>query len=506
MLKKISTYFIPILSLLLLASMVLPSLTLPFSLVDDSDFAQKYIATSQDLETEGFGSGVESFFTVFPGTEQGRLTPTFWTIFVTRFSVAGLNPQAHHLFHSIEVLLIFSLLYMVVKDISKSKGTALLSCLFLLLLSPGAENWYRISTQEPGQILTLLLLSLSVLKSKKFNWTIILFSILFIFSKETSFLLTPIFFIWWLFEENKKDKPKIFKSWVWMSVLSLGFLVVLWRLNINNVWAGNNASLSNILPSLKTYWKILTRLYVPQALVLSIPTVLWLGKDKQVKKVFYIFLSWTFLNFLALLPWKYSLARLTGTMMVGVAVVLSIATYLIASKSVEAVRKRGNLSILLLTGVMSLVLIKFSYVNFLDGHNFRQTYLAWEKSNGAFLKKVSTMPEDTQVIFNVSTDHFDAHEWIVMMPEYLSVFYGRDDISMNFIDEEGIEIKNGNYLAQWSVYNLPLNKKEKDLVWQVEEKANLLSVSLTQVIKKALGLNNLPVFKEKIYSWQIFEN
>lgn len=495
--KKFWNLFLSLLIVILFLLILIPSISLPFSLIDDPDFAQKYLAV---------GENVKNFLTTFPGTEQGRLTPTFWTIFITRFTLMGFNPQLHHLFHIAEIGIIFLSIWLVVRKLTENKIIAHLSCFFLLLISSGMENWYRISTQEPGQILSLLLLILVVLKSKKFNWKIPLLVVVFLFSKEISFLLTPIFFVWWWLEENKKEKKKLFNSWVWMASLSLIFLTTLWLINRNSIWAGNNASFSNILPSLTTYWQILRRLYIPQLLLVSISLIFWLGKDRKIKKTAYIFMAWILLDFLALLPWKYSLARLTGTMVVGVAVVLAIAIYLMINKTLEVVETKKNWWVLLITTGVILVSVKFGYVNFLDGYNMRQNYLAWEISNGNFLKEVAQMPENTQIIVNVSKNHLNAHEWIVMMPEYLEVFYSRPDIKINFIDEEFLETEGDSYLAQWSVYGLPLDKDKEDLIWQTEEKTKLLSVSLTQVIKRAFGLSQNPITQENIYSWQIFKN
>lgn len=492
--------FLPILLVVFIfLSVVSPSLNLPFSLIDDSDFAQKYLATKDNLS---------NFLTTFPGIEQGRLTPTFWTIFISRFTLFKFNPQLHHLFHITEIGVILLLLWSVIKKLTNNKTVAYISCLSLLLISPGTENWYRISTQEPGQILTLLLLILVVLNQKRFNWKIPLLTLIFLFSKEVSFLLTPIFFVWWLIEENKKEKKKLLHSWISMAGLSLVFLLTLWLINKNNIWAGNNASLANILPSLKSYWQIAWRLWIPQMLLASIATIFFLGKDRKIRKASLIFLSWILLDFLALLPWKYPLARLMGTMMVGVAVILGIAIYLMGEKTIQILKTRKIKGLILLPVSIAFILLltKFGYVNFLDGHNTRQTYLAWEMSNGNFLRELSRMPENSQVIINVSKDHFNAHEWIVMMPEHLEIFYGRPDIEISFVDRENLEIKNHSYLAQWSVYNLPLEKETAEPIWQTEVEAKLISSSLTGIAKRLVGLSNIPIIQEKTYFWQIYEN
>lgn len=497
--RKVLDFFFPAILVLLFLFTIVPSLKLSFSLIDDSDFAQKYLATKDSLV---------NFLTTFPGIKQGRLTPTFWTIFIGRFALMGFNPQLHHLFHILEIGLIFGLLWLVVKKLTNNETLAHFSCLSLLLISPGVENWYRISTQEPGQMLTLLLLILIVLNQKKFNWKIPLLTVIFLFSKEVSFLLTPIFFVWWLIEKNKKEKKKLFHSWISMAVLSLMFLIVLWLINRDSIWAGNNASLSNVLPSLKSYWQIAWRLWIPQMLLVSIPIIFLLNKDEKIRKTSIVFLAWISLDFLALLPWKYPLARLMGTMVVGVAVILAITTYLVGEKTfhVLKVRKLKELIFLPVSAVFLLLLVKFSYVNFLDSYNTKQTYLAWEISNGNFLKELSRMPENSQVVVNVSRNHFNAHEWVVMMPEHLDIFYNRADIEISFVDEENLEVKNPSYLTQWSVYNLPLEKNKNELIWKTEVKAKLISTSLTGIVKKVIGLNKLPIFQEKIYSWQIYEN
>lgn len=454
---------------------LLPSLNLPFSLIDDVQFAQKAIDTR-------IGPG--KFFTGFPGLNEGRFAPMFWAYFVSKFIILGHNPYLHHLVHIGLAGLSIVLLYILVRRVGKSRLAGFLAGMFFILLAPGWESWYRISTQEPIQVFFLLLFWLSLTKQKINLCLSGLLGAMLLLTKETSVaLLLPLLIL--AFWDLRLRKITLIMAGLAGAVGA----IIFWTIS-HASWSAENSGIVYILPSITTYFEILYKLYIPQITIagLVVCILFWKKFNPEMKILAFQGLGITIAVMAALLIWKYPLLRLLMTFRLGLAIFLGVCANIVW-------QYRKNMVI---PWLFFLVIIKTLWVNFLEIDYFRTHYLAREITNGKMLQYLADQNRKIVVGVNVAPDNIDASEWILMMPEYLEVFFRNQNVDFCVIDDcFKPEVK---VWASWSMYEQYPKTYFSDPVFETENIAFPVRSSIKNLI-----FNPTHVRIKYFYRWSLFE-
>ncbi len=476
----------------LLTEIVFGCVLLPFSLIDDPYNYLKYLEVENSINwNDAFGN----FLFEFPGISEGRFAFFWWFVYVARYWLAGINPLLHHIIHFSMNMITALLIYLLTKNKTENAIAALLAVIFFVVSGLGSENWLRISTLESIQALTLMVFVYSLEKKDISVWLSVISFCLFVFAKENSLLFFPIFWLWPILEKKVERRKKLTRINLITSIFAL-FVLVLWKITNRQTWAGGNAALENIIPSFLTYWKIIWRLWYPQ--VLAFFLAVWIVcTDKKYKNIVLKIMLVGLWSVVALLPWRFALQRYLFIFPMTVAIVVAIIVY-------EIYLLKLSLYKFGLVMICSFVIVRWGYTNLVERNNFIQTYTAWEINNGKMLSRLSQLPNNSQVLINVGKNHYDAHEWVTMMPKYMSVFYGRDDLRIGFIDDEKLTTKN-TYIADWSVYRNDGQIDEEKLIWQNSQKANLAVGSIKSRLKNLLLRTNVMINIDKDYWWKIYD-
>lgn len=168
----------------------LPSLSMPWSLIDDGE-----VLRVARLMSEGDWRFLEE--------DSGRFRPAYWLFHWFRYELFAASAFAWHLsqvcLHVIIVLLIFA----IVQDLTASRNCALLSGLLFILVS-SVENLYRLGCPEPQVALCQTGSLYLLLRSRHYlsrtahskvglylGSAIVLLGLGYL-AKETSFVLVPV--------------------------------------------------------------------------------------------------------------------------------------------------------------------------------------------------------------------------------------------------------------------------------------------------------------------------
>jgi hypothetical protein len=278
-------------------------------------------------------------------------------------------------------------------------------------------------------------------------------------TKETSLLIVPFFWIWALWDKKIRPSAGIITLCGLAYSLGLGWVIT------HATWSAGNTGIAYVWPSLKAYWGMYQRLGLLQLGIIAGLISIFIKQRKTA----WLFLCLSIVVLAGLLPWKYPLLRLLMTQKIGLAIFLGIVfTDLV---------KLWRWVILV---PIAIIIIKVTYLNWLEIDGFRQKYMAWEYSNSLFLDKLASLPKKSTVVVNVSQDDVEAHEWIIRMPLYLSIFKNRPDIQIKFIDEVGPGYF--AWLASWSQYQYLPEDRFGEPVWTGKSQAQVINSGLKKMI------------------------
>lgn len=479
----------------IVAVMVIPVLFTPFSLIDDPQMYEKYLAVSSAAKAGRVTEAVRNIWTTFPGINEGRLAVLSWAWWVIQFALAGDNPLVHYGLNTGLILASGLVFYKVIQELSGSKRAAEWSFMVWLLSFWGYENWMRLSTQEPLQALMVLGLVLMTLKSGNTALTAG-FSLAAILSKESSILLTPFFWGWWVVD--KDNRKKVLKTAAVFSIVSIIFLVY-WKFFINpGRWTEGNASWEHIIPSLGVYLKIINRLGIGPAVAVVLSWWLIFRNYKNQHKVLkaaVVMGGLAIAALVSLLPWKFALERYLWLFGFGVAGMLGM----ILAAMTERWPKRGvELAVVMIAAV---VIGRYGFMQITERVKFTSHHLAREGANWQMLKWVATLPSESRVVVNVSRNHFDAQEWVLQINKAERLFFKREDIRVGFIDGQDQDY---GYVLDWSMYRndkLPQGLR----VFNSEYQATAPTQSLRMWAKFLLSGNKELILIKNSYWWKAYE-
>lgn len=295
-----------------------PALLKPhFSYIDDG---QSLMTAKKALESNNFIVWKDSLFE----SSLGRLRPSYHLYLIFLYLVAGVNPFIFWLGQTLVILGTVIGLWKFFED-SKFINKKLLSFLIsiFLFLPASIDNFYRLGTAEPRQVLGIiwLLVWLKKLNLKKITLkNFIIGNLLLLFTlttKETSLLMLPLisifFFAQWILHKN--HRKNIFL--LFLSMITQGVIFFLLIPKLQGYTSTMSFSLSRLWNSL-----LITRLefaeyYLPLVVAVlgTIFRFMFQTKQKTTKIIIEkflwpaIFISGIISSLIFVFSWQYQLER-----------------------------------------------------------------------------------------------------------------------------------------------------------------------------------------------------
>ncbi|TES85825.1 hypothetical protein E3J95_03545, partial [Candidatus Aerophobetes bacterium] len=189
-----------ILLVLLVILVSLPSLLIPWSLIDDGESIRRSQEINRFLTSADYG-GIS-----LPIIEQdhGRFRPLYWLYLWVEYNLFGLTARYHHLGRILLFVVIVLLISGVAKQIAGSTRAGILAGLLFALFPFTVKNWHRLGPGESQlvlwQVASLYFLGRAYLEAERHPERRPLFYLvlsiailpLSYFSKETSVMLVPV--------------------------------------------------------------------------------------------------------------------------------------------------------------------------------------------------------------------------------------------------------------------------------------------------------------------------
>ena len=492
--------------------LVLPSLFLPWSLIDDGE----RLIISQQM-TESLAKGDFYNFIYHPVDQiSGRFRPIYWIFHWLVFLIDHKIVWLHHLVRVAIFSIAASAFYILVSRFI-SKTTGLFSLAFFLFFAPNLENWWRLGPQEP-LILLFLLAGFWFLVKQKLLWSILFFGLALLTKETTIFIFLPLLFL--LPFVKSKDLKRATISVGLMSALLVSVLFLLKKSTGYTV--AYQFSLDQVQESIRAYSSLFSSLGLRFLLLLTLGTfLLSLVKDLKRKKVstHLLFSSWGILWFISAftiqLPWQHPLGRYLLPAILGLAIFIGIQSEKIlnySQKILAGKQKIIGLGTILLFGLAWAV---FIFYNLLSIFQFSDDYWAREQANREAVYQIASLtPSGGNVHLNLS-DELNAREWFVEIPIHLRLFYKRDDVKVDYFDPGG-ELSKGDIVVSWSEFqryspeqmNGFLEKKAKKNL-RIERIARRFVTSPREFFRYVIsgrflieGIN--PFIFTKLYYWDIY--
>ena len=440
MLKKLLLTAVGILLLIYLV----PSTSLPWSLIDDG----QRIQINQGMEQSLSEHNLLDFIHIPIDKNDSRFRPTYWVYHYLNYSIFGLSVVGHHLVKNILLVLFIVCLYSLVKKISNS-FTAILTVFLVLLFPTNLENWWRLGPQEP-LLVSFATFSLWFLIVRQKLLPALLFSVLFFFTKESSIFVIPALILGYLLVDKGKT-GKLYKKYLNFN-LGLGLVATLIMFLIKQGSGYSSyfeTSLGSIIITftnstllLKSYGFryiiILVSIYLAyQALV-----------KKKLSKPVLLALLLTASALLIQLPWPVPLGRYLLPFSVSLSFIVAYAIDQLLRQKLSFVLALSS-RIFLLLSVSSLM-----FYSSLVMISFASDYYVREVNNQQLISQLATdLKPDSRLFINL-TDELNAWEWYDEVQVNLDLhcqktpqtFYAR------LLREGGYQLEENDILISWNQF------------------------------------------------------
>lgn len=362
--------------------------------------------------------------------------------------IGGNSYQFQHLAHMLVIGITVFFIYLIIKELTKSKLISFLGALAYLLSPINMENVFRLGPQEPLLVMFLSILFYLIIKNNKIFLPCLIL-ILAIFTKETSIVLLPILFLYYLlgkgskFIKNKKQSLCLLIV-VCVSSLALILIAFLKRGDYSTNYYFNIPMLvENLIIFLKEICRN-TLLFFPLIpVVYLVRTGVILIKKRSVfntKLDLFEFLFFVgFICFLSIqLPWKFALIRylMPTSFFLILFSFIEIFQDIVLLSSIKIIKKHKQVSFIFLIGTVIYVCL---------------VYLIWgwqlisrENSFVSYYKAFSKMavsPSNTTILMNMPEGD-GTIELVTEVRTQLSEFWHREDIKVEYLDLQNLPKNN----------------------------------------------------------------
>lgn len=517
---KVKSTFILLLLLIAAFFLMLPTLKLPFSLIDDGESIRVAQLIQQSLANHQW----QLLFDTLIEKDFGRIRAAYWLYQWAYYHIFGLSAFGHHLGRLFITLFLMTLVYLISLLATKKNIIAFLSTIFFFFFFPAMENYVRLGPAEIPQLVFFLPIVLSLIYLTKrtkpvsfFGLVIVFISLVIVFLvKENSIILTPLLFsIWWFNRSRKQISHQLLSIFIFSLCLSLSMVIasLIIRHTSGNYSTWYRFDVETVKYSLFQFLYIFRQslgvliIFIPLSFLRLILRFL-IHKINPLDQFQIICWVWFFSGFILQLPWSFPLGRYLVTFLPGLAIALSIEIFVLFS-----VIKPQFTRYLLLSGVIIFFLVK----NLFGYFNYFSDYYARETTNHAAIKYLSQNTPPNGFTYLTLSLEPNAIEWFVETSLHNQQFYQRPDIIVKRVDPEFIELNSG-LLASWSEYP-QFNKTELKNILDLNQARHLTTFSAQRTVVYCSPLRYLKhllltgftdaqrtiIRQTKTYRWDIYQ-
>ena len=439
--------------------------------------------------------------------QEGRYRPMYWLWFGLFYKLAGDNPFWFFMGNMCALsLAVAGMIYLVFKE-TLNRRAAVFSGIFLALAGPVIESYYTLSKGETLQaaalVLSLVVISFYNAKSKLLLKLLVVSAstvllILAHTSKETSIIVLPIAFVWYLvarmfFKEVADLKGRISRGAyflaAFLSVLvyyALRVYFVNWQLNTGTYTSRYGLEVEQLIASgiRWTGWLIRDYSYLIPLVIAGV--LVWINQkkfpcvhiliDSMVWMTAWIvfFLPWYFMSEYYMMPFAIGAAAFGGLVVDGVIQFIQGQN---SSWRWAAVTALG----------LSVVLFIISLFNNISNARIQLTVDSVNADMMAFIREVEP---DSIVLLNIQSPN----EYYYKLKDYINTYWNREDISIVPFDFQGASSPSVYYILEPYVINQPLLAVRQGVVEQTQNQWN---DSLLPYFKEHPGWQKVHQFERK---------
>lgn len=446
---------------------------------------------------------------------NGRFRPVYWVYQMIVWLIGGNSYQFHHFAHMVVIGLGMLFVYLIIKELTKSKLLSFFGSLFFLLSPLNTENIFRLGPQEPLLVVFIGLIFLLLIQNKKFFLPSLVL-VMAIFTKETSVALFPIVVFYYFYVRNSKIiKNKKQAKYLIVAAFFAAFCLILITLLRRGGYSTNYSinfgmMMGNLVEYLKELTKNMPFIFplVPLIYIVRIVVKYFRKRrfiDSQEDLFEFIFFA-GFLIFLGIqLPWKYTLVRYlmpTGFFLITFSFI-EIYQDFIVIKNIKFIKKYKKIL------VTPLTLFCF-YVFSLMAFDLVSKTVSTVNNYNAF-KKMADYPKNVILLLNMKKTESTV-ELVYETKIHLSEFWDRGDIKVEYLDMQNLP--SGKYVivdSEQFLREVPrdiLNKKFNNKYVYLENNQERLIITtpvelIKQGVKKImlLILYKKPLTSDGIYTY-----
>lgn len=426
--------FWPLLLMLLTCIIILPSLFMNWSLVDDGVLIQK----SQQLSVLISSGQIQPLGNLFLEKDIGRFRPSYYLFYWLVFLIGKTHVFTYYFFHFI----VFVSLVVTIKKICQilfDEAVGLWAIFFFTASYLNVEHWYRLGPQEPLQLVFLVLsfyLFIRVLLKKggeSYKAGSLIFLVLGFLTKESSVAYGLLIVLTcFLVKTVKMSKIKtgkwnfpFFRTYFWVNLLlTVGLGILSLFLKQAGSYSHGYFFDVQIAGRLLTYLKVLSGSFVPVFPFLVIISVFKYSR----KSLWYSFFLFWFIFFLIIqLPWNFVLSRYLMPATFGLSIIMGISM----EEFTDYLKKKR---------VLKKILVIFIVIIFLFQNMFRNfDNILWSLSNSnnavRFFSSIALLAKpNSTVYFNMEENNSTA-ELFFESGLHLNLFLNRPEIKTAYLKD-----------------------------------------------------------------------
>jgi len=443
----------------------------------------------------------------------GRFRPVYWTYHMWVWLIGGNSYQFQHFVHMLVIGLTVLFVYLIIKELTKSKSISLFAALFYLLTPLNTENIFRLGPQEPLLAMFLGILFYLAIKNRKIFLPCLVL-VLAIFTKETSVALLPVLLFYYIYSKKGrliKNKKQSFYLWTTVCVSSLALILITF-LRRGGYSSNYNFDIIMWMDTLLIYIKELSNntLYIFPLFFIIYLIRNGIGlfkKQKIIATKLDLFEFLFFVGFLCFLfiqiPWKYALTRyLMPTIFF-----LTVFSFVEIYQNLKLIYKFKIVSNR--TGMFTFLAILLGfYVFSIWGVDVVFKEMSGISTYDVF-KKMASYPRNTVLLMNMKRGE-STIELVDEIQIHLSEFWNRGDIKSQYLDLQNLP-KNNYVIVDSDQFPRAYSQEELNSLYKNKytsinktSRRPVITTSL-EIIKQTLKkLANLVIYKKEFTTEGIY--